>query len=72
MTKGFTEGFLHERCPYFDIVFAQLGVIPTARNKAQFKSNESKKRPFRTHLSVIIRLSLWKNVNKKGRNFLRT
>ena len=27
------EGFLHNLCPCFDIVFAQLGVITRTRNK---------------------------------------
>ena len=29
----FAGGILHVLCPYFDIAFAQLGVIPKTRNK---------------------------------------
>ena len=36
------------------------------------KNKESKKRPFRICLSVILCLSSWKNINKKGRNFFVT
>ena len=28
------EGFLHNLCPCFDIVFAQVGVIPKTRNNS--------------------------------------
>ena len=33
MNCKFTEGLLHNLCLYFDIVSAQLGVIPRTRNK---------------------------------------
>ena len=33
IAKVLTERLLHNICPCFDIVFAQLGVIPRARNK---------------------------------------
>ena len=53
-------GFLHNPCPCFDIVFAQLGVIPRTRKKFveivavtecnlitnQVRNKESKKQPF--------------------------
>ena len=75
--------FLHKLCPYFNIVFAQLGVIPGTRNKSveipaaaeryliitRIKNKESKKQPFRICLLVILCLCSWKNINKKGRNF---
>ena len=31
--EGPYRGFLHNLCPCFDIVLAQLGVIPRARNR---------------------------------------
>ena len=31
--KVLTDRLLHNICPCFNIVFAQLGVIPRARNK---------------------------------------
>ena len=66
------EGFLHNLCPCFDIVFAQLGVIPRARNKfseiivvaeryliiTHVKSKDLKMQPFKMCFPVIIRLSL--------------
>ena len=81
--KFLTEGLLHKLCPCFDIVFGQLGVIPRTRNKfveivavaggyliiTHVKNKESKKQPFWMCLPVIICLSWWKNINKKGRNF---
>ena len=36
------------------------------------KNKESKKRPFRICLPVILCLSSWKNINQKGRNFFVT
>ena len=62
----FVEGSLHKLCPCFDIVFAQLGVIPRTRNRfteivavaecyfimTHVKNKESKKQPFRICLSV--------------------
>ena len=78
--------FLHKLCPCFNIVFAQIRVIPRTRNKfvkvaavaerylivTHIKNKESKKRPFRICLPVILCLSSWKNINKKGRNFFVT
>ena len=62
----FVEGSLHKLCPCFDIVFAQLKVIPRTRNQhveivavagcyliiTHVKNKESKKQPFRICLSV--------------------
>ena len=60
------EGFIQKLCPYFDIMFAQLGVVPKTRSKfveiiaagecylitTHVKNKESKKQPFRICLSV--------------------
>ena len=81
LSKVLTERPLRNICPCFDIVFAQLGVIPRARNKFVEKvaaaeryliithvKKKSKKKSFRMYLPVIIRLTWWKNINKKGTN----
>ena len=71
IAKALTEGLLHNIGPCFDIVFAQLKVIPKTRNLhveivavadryliiTQVKNTESKKQPFRIYLSLIIYLS---------------
>ena len=63
--RYFAAGFFHKLCPYVDIVFAQLGVIPR-RNKffeivavakchviANYvESKESKKQTFRICLTI--------------------
>ena len=82
--KVLTKGLVHNNGPCFDVMFAQLGVIPIIRNKfvevvavaegyliiTHLKKNkESKKQLFRICLPVIIYLSWRKNINKKGRNF---
>ena len=62
----FALGFLYNLCPFFHIVFTQLGVIPTTRNKfvkiiavaecyliiIHVKNRESKKQPFGIYLPV--------------------
>ena len=64
--RYFAAGFFHNLCPYVDIVFAQLGVIPRIRNKffeiiavaechviANYvESKESKKQTFRICLTI--------------------
>ena len=66
MKVYFSEGFLHNLCPCFDIAFAQLGVIPRTRNKFveivavaerylipnHVWNKESKKKPFKIFLPV--------------------
>ena len=72
MEKVLTEGLHHNIGPSFDIMFAQLEVIPRTRNKlaeiitiaerylitTHVKKNvKSKKQSFRICFSVIIHLS---------------
>ena len=71
------EGFLHNLCPCFDIVFAQVGVIPKTRNNSveivavaerylvitHVQNKESKKQ------ILSCKTSWWKNVNKKVKIF---
>ena len=70
IAKVLTEGFLHNLCPCFDIVFAQLGVIPRTRNRSaevaavveryliitHLKNKESKKQSFWIRLPKKISL----------------
>ena len=77
------QGLLHDLCLCFDIVFAQLVVIPRRRSKfieivaeverywviTRVKNKESKKQPLRRCLPATICFRWWKNKNKKVRNF---
>ena len=77
------QGILHDLFLCFDIVFAQLRVIPRTRSKfieivavverywviTRVKNKESKKQPFWICLPAIICFSWSKNKNKKVRNF---
>ena len=77
------QGIVHDLYLCFDIVFAQLAVIPRIRSKfieivavverywviTRVKNKESKKQPFCICLPAIICFSWSKNKNKKIRNF---
>ena len=68
----FAERSLHNLCPCFDIVFAQLGVIPRTRNKLieivaaaecylitnHVKNKESRKQLFRICLPVKLAVGI--------------
>ena len=77
MNAYLAEGFLHNFCLCFDILFAQLGVIARTRNKfvgivaasecdyiidSGIKETAVPNIPSRE-------ISLWKNVSKKGKKF---
>ena len=75
-------GFLHNPCPCFDIVFAQLGVIPRTRKKFveivavtecnlitnQVRNKESKKQPFQ--ICFPLKLADRRMSMKKEKNYL--
>ena len=78
IAKVINEGFLHSRCPCFDIVFAQLGVIPRTRNnfvevtaavEYYFIITHVKKKRIKEVAVPNVIICCWKTINKKERNF---
>ena len=71
------EGFLHNLCPCFDIVFAQLGVITRTRNKfVEILATPERYLVINSRIKEAAvpnmpsrKISWWKNVNKKGKIF---
>ena len=83
IAKALKEGFLHNLCPCFDIVFAQLGFIARTSKKFVKIAAVAEFYLMITHILKRIKevavpnvpsfpnvlICCWKNINQIGRNF---